>query len=48
MCPYGFFNHAEKERTCPPGTVQKYLNKISWPLLDRIDLDVEVTPVAVV
>ncbi len=44
-CPCGFFNHPEKECTCPPGAVQKYLNKISGPLLDRIDLHVEVTPV---
>ena len=44
-CPCGFFNHPERECTCPPGTVQKYLNKISGPLLDRIDLHVEVTPV---
>ena len=44
--PCGFFNHPEKECTCPPGAVQKYLNKISGPLLDRIDLHVEVTPVA--
>jgi magnesium chelatase family protein len=45
-CPCGYYNHPEKECTCPPGTVQKYLNKISGPLLDRIDLHVEVTPVA--
>lgn len=45
-CPCGFFNHPEKECTCAPGTVQKYLNKISGPLLDRIDLHVEVVPVA--
>src|SRR4051812_7786756 len=45
-CPCGFYNHPEKECTCPPGGVQKYLNKISGPLLDRIDLHVEVTPVA--
>ena len=45
-CPCGFFNHPDKDCTCPPGTVQKYLNKISGPLLDRIDLHVEVTPVA--
>lgn len=44
-CPCGFFNHPEKECSCPPGTVQKYLNKVSGPLLDRIDLHVEVTPV---
>ena len=45
-CPCGYFNHPEKECSCPPGAVQKYLNKISGPLLDRIDLHVEVTPVA--
>lgn len=45
-CPCGFYNHPDKECTCPPGAVQKYLNKISGPLLDRIDLHVEVTPVA--
>ncbi len=44
-CPCGFYNHPEKECTCPSGAVQKYLNKISGPLLDRIDLHVEVTPV---
>jgi magnesium chelatase family protein len=44
-CPCGFYNHPERDCTCPPGTVQKYLNKISGPLLDRIDLHVEVTPV---
>jgi len=45
-CPCGYYNHPDRECTCPPGTVQKYLNKISGPLLDRIDLHVEVTPVA--
>jgi magnesium chelatase family protein len=45
-CPCGFYNHPERECTCAPGTVQKYLNKVSGPLLDRIDLHVEVTPVA--
>jgi magnesium chelatase family protein len=44
-CPCGYYNHPERECSCPPGTVQKYLNKISGPLLDRIDLHVEVTPV---
>jgi magnesium chelatase family protein len=44
-CPCGFFNHPEKECVCAPGVVQKYLSKISGPLLDRIDLHVEVTPV---
>ncbi len=45
-CPCGYYNHPDKACTCPPGAVQKYLNKISGPLLDRIDLHVEVTPVA--
>jgi magnesium chelatase family protein len=45
-CPCGYFNHPEKECVCAPGVVQKYLNKISGPLLDRIDLHVEVTPVS--
>jgi len=44
-CPCGYHNHPEKECVCAPGTVQRYLNKISGPLLDRIDLHVEVTPV---
>lgn len=44
-CPCGFYNHPEKECICGPGIVQKYLSKISGPLLDRIDLHVEVTPV---
>lgn len=44
-CPCGYYNHPEKECTCAPMMVQKYLNKISGPLLDRIDLHVEVTPV---
>lgn len=44
-CPCGYYNHPERECICPPGTVQKYLSKISGPLLDRIDLHVEVTPV---
>ncbi len=44
-CPCGYYNHPEKDCVCPPGVVQKYLNKISGPLLDRIDLHVEVTPV---
>lgn len=45
-CPCGYYNHPEKDCVCPPGTVKKYLNKISGPLLDRIDLHVEVTPVS--
>jgi len=45
LCPCGFYNHPEKEFTGAPGAVHKCLNKISGPLLDRIDLHVEVTPV---
>ncbi|NLR56557.1 YifB family Mg chelatase-like AAA ATPase [Chitinophaga polysaccharea] len=44
-CPCGYFNHPEKECSCGSGQVQDYLNKVSGPLLDRIDLHVEVTPV---
>jgi len=44
-CPCGYFNHPEKECICGSNTVQRYLSKISGPLLDRIDLHVEVTPV---
>lgn len=44
-CPCGYYNHPEKDCVCPPGVVQKYLSKVSGPLLDRIDLHVEVTPV---
>lgn len=45
-CPCGYYNHPEKECVCAPGAVHRYLNKISGPLLDRIDLHVEVTPVS--
>jgi magnesium chelatase family protein len=45
-CPCGYYNHPEKDCVCPPGTVQRYLNKISGPLLDRIDIHIEVTPVS--
>lgn len=44
-CPCGYYNHPEKDCVCGPGIVQKYLNKISGPLLDRIDIHVEVVPV---
>jgi magnesium chelatase family protein len=44
-CPCGFHNHPEKECMCSPGMVQKYLNRISGPLLDRIDIHIEVVPV---
>ena len=45
-CPCGFYNHPEKECVCGAGAVKKYLNRISGPLMDRIDLHVEVTPVS--
>jgi magnesium chelatase family protein len=45
-CPCGYFNHPEKECVCGPGVVQRYLSKVSGPLLDRIDLHVEVVPVS--
>ncbi len=45
-CPCGYFNHPERECVCGPGIVQRYLSKISGPLLDRIDLHVEVVPVS--
>ena len=45
-CPCGYYNHPEKECVCAPGVVQKYLNRVSGPLLDRIDLHVEVVPVS--
>jgi magnesium chelatase family protein len=44
-CPCGYYNHPDKPCVCPPGMVQKYIHKISGPLMDRIDLHVEVTPV---
>jgi magnesium chelatase family protein len=44
-CPCGYYNHPDKDCVCGPGIVQRYLNKVSGPLLDRIDLHVEVTPV---
>ena len=44
-CPCGYYNHPTKQCTCAPGAVQKYLNRISGPLLDRIDLQVEILPV---
>ena len=45
-CPCGYYNHPEKECVCGPGIVRRYLSKVSGPLLDRIDLHVEVVPVS--
>lgn len=44
-CPCGYYTHPTKQCICPPGAVHRYLNKISGPLLDRIDLQVEISPV---
>lgn len=44
-CPCGYYNHPEKECVCGAGHIRRYLSRISGPLLDRIDLHIEVTPV---
>lgn len=44
-CPCGFYNHPAKDCVCAHGSVQRYLNKISGPLLDRIDIQIEIVPV---
>jgi len=46
-CPCGYYNHPEKECVCSVGAIQKYLHRLSGPLLDRIDIHLEVTPVPI-
>lgn len=45
-CPCGYYNHPTKHCCCTPGQIVRYLNKISGPLMDRIDLQIEITPLS--
>jgi magnesium chelatase family protein len=44
-CPCGYYNHPTRDCSCPPGMVRKYVNRVSGPLMDRIDIQLEVVPV---
>lgn len=44
-CPCGYYGHPKRQCTCPPGSAQRYLSRISGPMLDRIDIHIEVPPV---
>ncbi len=44
-CPCGYYNHPSKECVCSPGSVIRYMGRVSGPLMDRIDMHIEVTPV---
>ncbi len=46
-CPCGYYNHPDKECSCPAGAVHRYMGRISGPLMDRIDIHIEVTPVPI-